>query len=364
MPWTKEEKLFCVTTYLETKSFKTVQAKFRRKFNFNNYPQKNQVYRWAHTFQATGSVNNLNKKAETPSSGRKLTARSPDNVNAVRPSVGRSPKRSIRRRSQEQGLSRASVQRILIKDLQLYPYKIQIKHKLTPADMAKRVVMCRWFENKIEEDPDFLDDVWFSDEAHFLLCGHVNSKNNVFWGTQAPDEVLQRPLHSVKCTAWVAISKHGIIGPFWFEDADEEAVTVTKERYIVVLNKFWRGLGRRRGMNRDVQWFQQDGATPHTANVTMEWLDHRFPDRLISRRREPELSPHSPDLNPPNFYLWGFLKDHVYENRPQSISELKVAITQKIRAIRKEECVRVIDNFARRLQVCLRRKGGHLEHLL
>ena len=54
----------------------------------------------------------------------------------------------------------------------------------------------------------------------------------------------------------------------------------------------------------------------------------------------------------------------MYENRPQSIAELKVAITQKIRAIRKEECVRLIDNFARRLQVCLRLKGGHLEHVL
>ena len=65
-----------------------------------------------------------------------------------------------------------------------------------------------------------------------------------------------------------------------------------------------------------------------------------------------------------DFYLGGFLKDHVYENRPQSIAELKVAITQTIRAIRKEECVRVIDNFARRLQVCLRRNGRHLEHVL
>ena len=66
----------------------------------------------------------------------------------------------------------------------------------------------------------------------------------------------------------------------------------------------------------------------------------------------------------PDFYLWGFLKDHVYENRPQSIAELKVAFTQKIRALRKEECVRVTDNFARRHQVCLRSNGGHLEHVL
>ena len=76
--------------------------------------------------------------------------------------------------------------------------------------------MCNWFADKIEEEPDFLDNVWFSDEAHFLRSGHVNSKNNVFWGTESPAEVLQRPLHSLKCTAWVAISKHGIIRPFWF----------------------------------------------------------------------------------------------------------------------------------------------------
>ena len=54
----------------------------------------------------------------------------------------------------------------------------------------------------------------------------------------------------------------------------------------------------------------------------------------------------------------------MYENRPQSIAELKVAITQKIRGTRKEECVRVIDNFARRLQVSPRRNGGHLEPVL
>jgi hypothetical protein len=52
----------------------------------------------------------------------------------------------------------------------------------------------------------------------------------------------------------------------------------------------------------------------------------------------------------------------VYENNPQTIGELKAAI--KIREIPKEECVRVIDNFARRMQVCLQRRGCHLEDIL
>ena len=194
--------------------------------------------------------------------------------------------------------------------------------------------------------------MWFSDEA---LSGHVNGKNSVSWESQAPDEVLQRPLHPVKCTAWVAISKHGIIGPFWFENDVGKTMTVNKECYIVVLNKFWRTLCAHRGVHREEQWFQQDGATPHTANVTMEWLDRCFAGRLISRRRIPEGSPHSPDLNPPDFYLWDFLKDHVYWNNSQTIAKLKVAITQQIHGITREECVRVINNFARQL---------HLEHVL
>ena len=54
-------------------------------------------------------------------------------------------------------------------------------------------------------------------------------------GTAAPNEMLQRPLHSKKCTAWVAMSKRGIIGPFWFGSENGEPVTVTKERYVEVL---------------------------------------------------------------------------------------------------------------------------------
>ena len=71
--------------------------------------------------------------------------------------------------------------------------------------------MCCWFRNSVDENPDYLDDLGFLDEAHFLLSGHVNSKNNIFCGSTPPEDCQQRPFHSIKCTAWVAISKHGII---------------------------------------------------------------------------------------------------------------------------------------------------------
>jgi len=117
--------------------------------------------------------------------------------------------------------------------------------------------------------PDFLDNIWVSDEAHFLLSGHMNSKNNIFWGRTPPERCLQKPLHSMKCTAWVAISKHGIIEPFWFEDNNERSVTINTKQYVQVLGRFWTELGRRRGVVRVLQWFQQDGATP--TPQTIHW---------------------------------------------------------------------------------------------
>ena len=66
-----------------------------------------------------------------------------------------------------------------------------MSYKLIPSDIEKRLMMCRWFENEIDEDPDFMDDVWFSDEAHFWLCGHLNSNNCVYWCEETQDEAQQ-----------------------------------------------------------------------------------------------------------------------------------------------------------------------------
>lgn len=104
---------------------------------------------------------------------------------------------------------------------------------------------------------------------------------------------------TVKSIARVAVSKRGIIGSFGFENEAGETFTATKERYIVVFNKFWRALGARHGVNRGVS--QQDETTPHTVNITMEWLDHRLPNRLIRKRCKPEWSPHSLNMNARTF---------------------------------------------------------------
>ena len=48
---------------------------------------------------------------------------------------------------------------------------------------------------------------------------------------------------------------------------------------------------------------------------TMVWLNERMGDRIISQRANVSWPPHSPDLSPLDFYLWGFLKRVWYTQR-------------------------------------------------
>ena len=87
-------------------------------------------------------------------------------------------------------------------------------------------------------------------------------------------------------------------------------------------------------LNMHNLWFQQDGATPHTARETIAILRAAFPGRLISRFDDVPWPPRSPDLTPPDFFLWGgYLKGKVYINMPNTLHELKNKIIEEINRI-------------------------------
>ena len=48
-----EQKIFCEKTYYETKSFKIVQARYWRKFNFEIFPKRSQIFELVKNFEAT-----------------------------------------------------------------------------------------------------------------------------------------------------------------------------------------------------------------------------------------------------------------------------------------------------------------------
>ena len=111
-------------------------------------------------------------------------------------------------------------------------------------------------------------------------------------------------------------------------------------------------------------WFQQDGATSHTSNVSLPRVREIFPGKLISRRGDINWPSRSPDLTPMDFFLWGFLKSKVYVNKPTSLAQLKQNIRHEMEAITERTCQAVIRNFSVRLNECRKREGKHLDDII
>ncbi|GFX73508.1 DUF4817 domain-containing protein [Trichonephila clavipes] len=189
-----------------------------------------------------------------------------------------------------------------------------------------------WAQNEIAVVPDFHKRILFSDEAHFWLNGYVNKQNCRVWSEANPQVYVETPLHPEKLTVWCALWAGGIIGPFFFKNDEGHKVTVNGDRYRAMITNFFIPELN----NHDVQelWFQQDGATCHTARATIDLLKDTFGDRLIKRFGPVNWPPRSCALTPLDYFLWGYVKPLVYADKPQTLDHLEDNICRVIADIR------------------------------
>ncbi|GFW67054.1 uncharacterized protein TNCV_4030741 [Trichonephila clavipes] len=178
-----------------------------------------------------------------------------------------------------------------------------------------------------------------NDEAHFWLNGYVNKQNCRIWSEANPQVYVETPLHPEKLTVWCALWAGGIIDPYIFKN-DE-------------------------GHN-DVQelWFQQDGATCHTARATIDLLRDTFGDRLISRFGPVNWPPRSCDITPLDYFLWGYVKSLVYADKPQTLEHLEDNIRRVIADIRPQMLEKVIENWTSRLDYIRASHDSHMPEII
>ena len=124
-----------------------------------------------------------------------------------------------------------------------------------------------------------------------------------------------------------------VFGPYFCEDNEGAAVTVTSERDVAMLRNFCEPELRRRGIDLSSVWFHQDGATAHTARASMSVLREMLPQH-ISRGGDVPWPARSPDLSACGYFLWGYLKSRVFISKPRTIAELKQSTREEIVAIR------------------------------
>ncbi|GFY11421.1 DUF4817 domain-containing protein [Trichonephila clavipes] len=275
---------------------------------------------------------------------------------------------SAREAARRLGLPPSSLQKILRRILQLYPHKLQSCHELLPADTTHREAFAKWAFFKMEQDPTWVFNILWTDEAHFSLHGDVNNHNCRIWATSNPREYTQKPLPSPKVTAWCGLTGSFIIEPFFFETQCPVngwiTETVNAQCYLTLLWETVVPCLIQRGQISNVT-FMQEGATSHTANQVKAFLIQTFgEDRIVSRHCRYPWPPRSPDLTSADFWLWGYLKSRVYLSGPSSQSELKDAIHREVSSIHPDMLHSAVAGFVTRLECLLPCGGGHVEHIL
>ena len=265
----KKIKAECILWLNETGSPTKVIRKYHSKYGRNaNAPSRSQIRSWFNAFKDTGCVNS------TLTGGRKLRVNN-DVVDTLKDLYEGTPTLSLRHAAQHVTVSKSSVQRVLKKTLNFYPYKIQVVHALKPADFGKREEFARTVLTEINRDPTFLQKNFFSDEATFHVSGIVNRHNVRIWGTENPRAIHEVERNSPKVNVWCGLFHDMIIGPYFFNEA-----TINQGNFLNMLLQFAFPQVRDR---QPGVIFQLDGAPPHWGLGVRRSLHTEFPGLWIGR---------------------------------------------------------------------------------
>lgn len=313
---------------------------------------KSTVSRTVQRFNEHGSIE------DTERPGRPKSATAEEKQIEISQAFIENPHHTLRKAAAEYEISHESVRRIL-KFIQFHPFKIRLVQELNEDDPDRRVEFCEFMMTRIDEDPNFLYNIVFSDEATFQLNGEVNRHNCRYWSDTNPFWMLEsHTQYPQKVNVWAGILNDTLIGPFFIEG------NLTAARYEELLrNEIVPRIREVAGDNFDEKWFQQDGAAPHFGRNVREYLDNQFPAKWIGRRGRIEWPARSPDMTPLDYFLWGYLKSKVYATQPQTLEELRNRILREAGVIDREMIHRAVTAFYDRIAACQEVGGRQFEHM-
>lgn len=328
------------------------------------YPEKQwsltTLNRLCRQINETGSVIERKK-----GSGRPKSARTTENIAKVhelicsqedRPGTSKSTRETAR----AVGISEGSVRNIAKSDIGLSSFKRTPVQVINEATRQKRLTRSKSLLRRLTVQKS--KRVFFTDEKIFYISPPVNSQNNRLWSAGRKRDVDPKRLlvERAKFSAHVMVSagiSYAGKGRLHFV-ADKAKINA--DYYVnILLPQLIEDCEK---LMPGSFIFQQDGAPAHTARQTQEWLALKCPEMI----NKDEWPPNSPDLNPLDYYVWGAML-HMYQKytpKPTSKTELQAVLEKIWDDLPQQSVEKAIMSFRKRLQMCIKADGGHIEHLV
>ena len=109
--------------------------------------------------------------------------------------------------------------------------------------------------------------------------------------------------------------------------------------------------------------FQQNGVPAHHSDRVRNHLDDKRPTSWVGGGPV-YWPPRSPDLTPPDFFLWVHIKSNVYDTPIYTIEELKTCIRRECRNACSKTLHKVWNILKLRPNYLSQVNGAHIESLL
>ena len=206
----------------------------------------------------------------------------------------------------------------------------------------------KWACDRLTEDADFgkKNHLFISFWSSFWSWRVWKQVKLCIWGTENPHTYIKKPTHPKRVTVWGGFWSRGIIGPFFLQDEQGDAVTVNGSRYRAMLNEFLF-----------TQIKEEDGAPCHTAEATLDVLRPVFEDRIITAAELMSFGHFGAAV----WHRWTIICG-CYADK--TIDALKDNIRETIGEIQLHTIDNVLKNWTDREGYCMASRGNHLNEII
>lgn len=241
------------------------------------------------------------------------------------------------------------------------PYKFLPTQELSDENKVHRLNFCQEIQRRLMANELNLSNIIFTDESSFTTAGMFNRKNKHFWSRENPHALQAVKIQGRKTlSVWCGLYNNKVIGPIFLNG------NLTGQKYHDLLQneieEYLEQLPVNSYMN--LIW-QQDGAPPHNIQPVNDFLNNRYLF-WIGRQGSLRWPPNSPDISPLDFFLWGYLKNKIYYNRPRTIQILEERIRHAIADLNRHfshfTYEAIHRKFVKIIRKCILNQGGYVEN--
>ena len=363
--WSKEE-IRAVIRFLNAKSLNPTEIHKELQSVYGEHViSRTQVYHWCNLFEVGHS-----DLTEREGRGRSITATSEDNVKRVDELIRQDGRLKLHEIASSLEISETSAHRIVFDELgyrkvsaRWVPKQLTDNHKEQRLDICRELLRRSKSSRRVHGhtanpggdflgyDATFLNSIVTGDETWLHHCTPETKQDLMTW---------KHPSSPVAKKFKVMRSAKKIMGTvFWdsrgvllFETL-QPGETINAARYCQTLDKLREAIRRKRPRQlTNGVILQHDNATPHTARVTQGWLEkYGFLPH----------PPHSPDLAPSDYHLFGPLQRELAGKRFDDDEELVDHVQKWLQNLDGSFFREGIYSMVRRWQKCVDRLGCYVE---